>query len=48
MNRMIIKSNESIHGRLGMSSEGEGMKCERVEVVGQSTLRWFNHLWIMK
>ncbi len=36
--------NESVYNRLGMSSNGEGMKCGVVEGDKHSTLRWFDHM----
>ncbi len=42
--RMDGESNESVYNRFGMSSKGEGMKCEVVEGVKHNTLRWFGHM----
>ncbi len=36
--KMDGKSNESVYNRFGMSSIGDGMKCEVVEGVKHNTL----------
>ncbi len=42
--KMDGESNESVYGRFGMSSKGEGMKWGVVEGVKHNTLRWFGHM----
>ncbi len=44
VSRMDSESNENVYRRSGMASKGDGMSCRVVEVVKQSTLRWFGHL----
>ncbi len=44
VNRMDGESNENVYRKFGISSRGEGMSCEVVEMVKRSTLRWFGHL----
>ncbi len=44
MSRTDGESYESVYGRFGMSMKREGMSCGMVEIVKESTKRWFKHM----